>query len=80
MSGVESIPFCRDEMGQLGVNTPNSLTRNTKNTSKLLESKRNFNISNDKGDREGSNQASNEADAFVELKNEHRANLFIDIE
>nr|GFB62407.1 hypothetical protein [Tanacetum cinerariifolium] len=52
----------------------------SKNTSKLLESKRNFNILNDKSNREGSIQVLNEADTFVELKNKHRANLFVDIE
>ncbi|GKC42893.1 hypothetical protein Tco_1060615 [Tanacetum coccineum] len=54
--------------------------RNTKNMSKLLESKSDLNILDDKGDGEGTIQNLNKMDTFVEFKNEYRANLFDDVE
>ncbi|GJY33274.1 hypothetical protein Tco_0417743 [Tanacetum coccineum] len=56
-----------------------TLTRNTKNSSKFLESETNLNIVDNKGNGNSFVQVSNESNASIELKDKHEANLFIDI-
>ncbi|GKC64536.1 hypothetical protein Tco_1097134, partial [Tanacetum coccineum] len=78
MSGLESMKFGRDEMDQ-SVKNLQTPSQGTQRIRANFSTKTNFNISDDEGDGESSIRVLNETDTFVELKNKHRANLFVDI-
>ncbi|GKA26529.1 hypothetical protein Tco_0712638 [Tanacetum coccineum] len=57
----------------------NSLAKNAKNSGEFLKTESDFKIINDEGDGDGSIQITNGTDTFVQLKNEHGANILVHV-